>query len=353
MPFSSQTPVLIDPPPAAETEVPLFLLPGPGTKARQRKGWSLVFSLGIQILGVLGLLWLVRFLPPPARFFYPISQRSWTVVRLEAPSTTPPPAPIVRKIVRNEVVPPPRHHLLPPVALPVPPRTAPEPRRQAPVPVATPAPRPGPSRPIELRHPVATAPPAAHPALKIAPPVIKVGSFGDPQGVTAPATAKTNAPRIGAFDGGDAPHGAVAPPSGARTGAFSALDGPPNPGVNAALAKVHVNSFDTVPAGTLHTPPPVRVPTPVSERPPVILSHPRPVYTPLAQRNHIEGEVVLQAVLQRDGGVRIVRVVQGLGYGLDQAARDAAQKLRFRPALRDGQPVNWTVLLHITFRLAY
>jgi outer membrane biosynthesis protein TonB len=46
-------------------------------------------------------------------------------------------------------------------------------------------------------------------------------------------------------------------------------------------------------------------------------------------------------------------VVQGLGYGLDQAARDAAHKLRFRPALRAGQPVDWTVLLHITFRMAY
>ena len=351
MSFSSQSSVLLDPPVTPDPEAPLFLLPGPGTDARQRKGLSLLFSLGIQVLGVLGLLWLARFLPPPTRFFYPISQRHWTVVRLEAPPASPPPL----RVLRKEIIPPPRRRALPPVSLPVPTRTAPEPQRQVPLAVAPPAPRPGPSHPVEVKHPVETAPPAPRPALKIDPPAIKVGSFGDPQGVAAPATtANANAPQVGSFDGGDAPRGSVAPPSSARTGAFASLDGPPHLGANASPAKVHVDSFDVAPApGALHKPSPIHVPVPASLRPPVILSHPVPVYTALAQRNHIEGEVVLQAVLQRDGGVRILRVVQGLGYGLDQAARDAAHKLRFRPALRDGQPVDWTVLLHITFRMAY
>lgn len=258
-------------------------------------------------------------------------------------------------VLRKKVVAPPPHHALPPVPVRIPPRTAPVAQPKAPIPLAAPALRPGPSRPIEVQHPIEAAPPAPRPALKISPPAVKIGSFGDPQGVTAPPTTATvNAPRVGAFDGGDKPYGSVAPPSSAQTGVFAALDGPPQTGAAVDPAKIHVNSFDVAPAsGALHKPPPVRVPAPPSERPPVILSHPVPVYTALAQRNHIEGEVVLQAVLQRDGSVRIVRVVQGLGYGLDQAARDAAQKLRFRPGLRNGQPVDWTVLLHITFRLAY
>lgn len=351
MSLSSQSSVLIDPPVTPDTEAPLFLLPDPGVNARQRKGWSLLFSLGIQVLGVLALLWLVRFVPPPNRFFYPISQRSWTVVRLEAPPMPVPPS----RVLRKEIIPPSRHRSLPPVSLPVPVRTALEPQLQAPLAEAPPAPRPGPSRSFEVRHPVEAAPPAPRPVLKIDPPVVKVGSFGDPQGISAPATTShANAPQVGSFDGGNTPRGSVAPPSSARTGAFAALDGLPAFGANASPARVHINSFDVAPApGVLRKPSPMRVPVPASVRPPVILSHPVPAYTALAQRNHIEGEVVLQAVLQRDGGVRIQRVVQGLGYGLDQAARDAAHKLHFRPALRDGQPVDWTVLLHITFRMAY
>lgn len=349
MSLSSQSPALVDPPVVADPESPSFLLPGPGADERQRKGWSLLISLGVQVLGGLALVGLVRFLPPPARFFYPISQRHWTVVRLEAPPASPPPL----RILRKEILPPPRRRSLPPVALPVPTRTAPEPQREVPLPIASPAPRPGPSHPVEVQHPVETAPPAVRPVLKIDPPAIKVGRFGDPQGVTVPATtAHANALQVGAFDGGNAAHGSVAPPSGARTGAFASLDGPPNPGANVSQAKVHIHSFDVTTApSALPKPPPI--PVPAAEHPPVILSHPVPVYTAQAQRNHIEGEVVLQAVLQRDGSVRILRVVQGLGYGLDGAARDAAHKLRFRPALRDGQPVDWTVLLHITFRMAY
>jgi TonB family protein len=47
------------------------------------------------------------------------------------------------------------------------------------------------------------------------------------------------------------------------------------------------------------------------------------------------------------------RVVRGLGHGLDEAAIAAANKMRFKPALRNGQAVDSTAVVHVVFQLAY
>lgn len=95
------------------------------------------------------------------------------------------------------------------------------------------------------------------------------------------------------------------------------------------------------------------VPAAPAFQPPQILSWPRPAYTPAAAAQKIEGEVILEVRLGADGAVAIVRVVSGLGYGLDQSAMAAARALHFRPARRHGRAIDWTVLLHIRFQLAY
>jgi TonB family protein len=46
-------------------------------------------------------------------------------------------------------------------------------------------------------------------------------------------------------------------------------------------------------------------------------------------------------------------VVQGLGHGLDEAAIEAANKMRFKPALRNGQAMDSTAVVHVVFQLAY
>jgi TonB family protein len=50
--------------------------------------------------------------------------------------------------------------------------------------------------------------------------------------------------------------------------------------------------------------------------------------------------------------VRVINVIQGLGHGLDNNAIRAAQQIRFKPAQRDGQPVDSTATVHIVFQLA-
>jgi TonB family protein len=83
-----------------------------------------------------------------------------------------------------------------------------------------------------------------------------------------------------------------------------------------------------------------------------ILSKPTPIYTQEARSLRIEGEVLLEVVLEASGSLRVVRVVRGLGHGLDDNAVKAAEQIHFKPAMRDGQPTDSTVVLHIIFQLA-
>jgi TonB family protein len=83
-----------------------------------------------------------------------------------------------------------------------------------------------------------------------------------------------------------------------------------------------------------------------------ILSKPTPVYTQEARNLKIEGEVLLEVVLEASGRLRVVRVVRGLGHGLDDNAVKAAQQIQFKPAMKDGQPSDSTAVLHIIFQLA-
>jgi TonB family protein len=83
-----------------------------------------------------------------------------------------------------------------------------------------------------------------------------------------------------------------------------------------------------------------------------VISKPSPAYTAEARNLRIEGEVVLEVVFEASGKLRVLRVVQGLGHGLDESATHAAEQIRFKPARRDGQPSDYAGQLHIVFQLA-
>lgn len=92
---------------------------------------------------------------------------------------------------------------------------------------------------------------------------------------------------------------------------------------------------------------------PALSSPVEILSKPRPLYTDEARRAGIEGEVLVEVMFQADSTIRVVRLVNGLGHGLDEMALAAAREIRFRPARKDGQPADSSAVLHILFQLAY
>jgi TonB family protein len=83
-----------------------------------------------------------------------------------------------------------------------------------------------------------------------------------------------------------------------------------------------------------------------------VLSKPPVQYTAEAKQLKVEGDVVLRVTFLASGQVVVQNVVHGLGHGLDEEARRVAQQIHFRPATRDGRPVDITTTITISFQLA-
>ena len=94
-----------------------------------------------------------------------------------------------------------------------------------------------------------------------------------------------------------------------------------------------------------------QVAQPAPDTPVEVLSKATPRYTSEARELRVEGEVTLNVTFHADGSLTVGDVVQGLGHGLDEAAIEAAKKIRFKPARRDGQPVDHTAVVRIVFQL--
>jgi protein TonB len=84
---------------------------------------------------------------------------------------------------------------------------------------------------------------------------------------------------------------------------------------------------------------------------PTVIGDVRIPYPEDARSRGIEGTVVLSVLVDEGGRVRTVKVVSGPGGGLDQAAAKAVERIRFRPALRKGQPVAAQITYRYTFLL--
>jgi TonB family protein len=293
----------------------------------------------------------------------------------------------------------------PDVEIPVP--TAP--KAKAPDDVKLPAPAPEPPSPVAVRtfeneavptpaapevRPVVVAPPAAPPVQVPAPPTPSVGAFptaatiarkpepaqraetaGFDVPVAHPTQSRLGQTAVGAFDTapaqGPRESGAANQRSTAvietgfnqskaatpthqslvvRDGGFGTSSNPDRPAVQERPAPQPASFGDA------------RVIEParragVAQRAPAVvavevLSKPTPIYTDEARRLKIEGEVVLEVEFCASGAVRILRVVRGLGYGLDESALVAAQRIQFKPATSEGRPVDYRATVQIVFRLA-
>lgn len=95
-------------------------------------------------------------------------------------------------------------------------------------------------------------------------------------------------------------------------------------------------------------PPPLRVGGNV--RPPLKISDIAPVYPPIARAAHVQGVVILEAVIAEDGSVRDVRVLRSIAL-LDAAATEAVRQWRFTPTLLNGDPVPVVMTITVAFTL--
>jgi TonB family protein len=214
--------------------------------------------------------------------------------------------------------------------------------------IELPKPEPPPAPKVELKQPPKPTP--------IEMPVL-VGRFGDPQGVpvNTQAHAAPNLPRVGSFDASDASqHGSAGARSVVQTSGFGDLEGAAgaSPHAGRTLASVRTGGFveaDPREMGTGRsrtTNPPAKANAPAE-----ILFKPKPVYSAEARQLKIEGQVALDVILEASGKVRVLQVLHALGHGLDEAADKAAMQIRFRPATKDGIPVDTRATLYITFQL--
>src|SRR5579864_7100244 len=274
--------------------------------------------------------------------------------------------------------PPPVKKLLPAVKLPVfetPKLVVPkEVRREAPQPVEAPkvvvnqfkAPEikmvAGGARP-QLVHTGGFGGSSQVPTVNAAVQKVQTGGYGDPNGLKG--EGKTGAKLYAAAAGGfDMP---VGPGQGNGSGGAKGIKGTvasadfgngiATGGNGDGRSNGKGNGVSTGGFGSeqvVHSGPKIQMPDPAAPTTPVEITYkPNPVYTDEARQLKLEGEVLLEVSFGANGSLHVNRVVRGMGHGLDDAAINAANKMRFKPALRSGQPVDSTAIVHVVFQMAY
>jgi len=85
---------------------------------------------------------------------------------------------------------------------------------------------------------------------------------------------------------------------------------------------------------------------------PVLLEQVTPPYTEEARKARVEGVVVLQCIVRKDGNVDSCKVIRSIGYGLDELAiKSIETKWRFKPATREGKPVDFDAHIEVSFQI--
>jgi TonB family protein len=187
---------------------------------------------------------------------------------------------------------------------------------------------------------------------------VQTGGFGDPNGMAGKGDPNhaTNVNRLGspALPGGPGYGNGTGGDKGikgtvASTGFGNGIANPPPSG--GKQGKVASSGFGDQ---TVSDAPKKKVAAGGPADTPVdILDKPKPEYTAEGRSLKLEGDVVIDVVFLSNGTMQVNRVVSGLGHGLDEAAVRAAQTIKFKPAKREGQPVDFPARVRIEFRLAY
>ena len=82
-----------------------------------------------------------------------------------------------------------------------------------------------------------------------------------------------------------------------------------------------------------------------------MISQVRPVYPPLAKQARIQGVVVLEAVIGKDGTIQNLRVITGHPL-LIKAAQDAVSQWQYKPTMLNGEPVEVVTTVTVNFAFA-
>jgi TonB family protein len=187
---------------------------------------------------------------------------------------------------------------------------------------------------------------------------VQTGGFGDPNGLNGQARqAKLLSANLGSFDmhegagtgngtGGD--RGMKGTIASAGFGSGIAQPGQGDGRKNGQGVQAAGFAAQRVASAPKHTLDDTAALTTQVE----ILYKPKPAYTDEARKLNIEGEVLLEVLFGANGDLHVNRVVRGLGHGLDEAAVGAANRIKFKPAQRNGSPVDSLSIVHVMFQTA-
>jgi TonB family protein len=199
---------------------------------------------------------------------------------------------------------------------------------------------------------------AAAPTVKLPVEKVQTGGFGDPNGLPGKGDPNktTNVNRLGspALPGGPGYGNGTGGDKGARgvvasTGFGNGIANPPQGSGKQGVVQSSGFANQTVASDA----PKKKASADSGTSQVDILSKPRPEYTAEGRALKLEGDVVIDLVFLANGSVQVNHVVSGLGHGLDESAVQAAQQIKFKPAKRDGEAVDFPARVRIEFRLAY
>jgi TonB family protein len=84
---------------------------------------------------------------------------------------------------------------------------------------------------------------------------------------------------------------------------------------------------------------------------PSVLYKVDPPYTEEARLAKLSGTVLVSLIIGEDGRARNIKIVRGLGLGLDERAAEAVAQWRFKPGIKDGTAVSTQATIEVKFRL--
>lgn len=197
---------------------------------------------------------------------------------------------------------------------------------------------------------------AATPTIKADPKNVQTGGFGDPNGLPGKGdpnkTTNVNRAGLQALPGGPGYGNGTGGDKGAR-GVVASSGFGNGTAVQDGGGQKRAVSTSGFANQTVADNTPKQKAAESGTTPVELLEKPKPVYTEEGRSLKIEGDVALDVVFQANGTVLVTKVVSGLGHGLDEAATRAATQIKFKPAKRDNQNVDFPARIRIQFRLAY
>lgn len=338
----------------------------------QRSKGAAITAITVNVLIALALLFLVK-----AAVNKPKEKHAELIDPIHAAQPEPPPPPKI-KIKLPPPPPPPKIKIVEPPPVPQPPIPVPPPPVPPPPTPAPSTPKPTPAPPAPKLQPAPPAPkavnmmgtPAHVPNSDVHPSAVRLGSPDNPlKPMTGPAVQRVSmgvagmpgmpgsntgsGPRavnvsMGSGSPGSQNLNATAPRqvNGLATGCVG-CNGP----MNSKSSGIQRVAMNTAPLAQPVSQP--RVQAAVAKSAPTLVYKPAPIYTEEAKSMHLEGNVSVRIRVSAEGTVQVLGVVSGLGHGLDQAAVQAAEGTRFKPAVdATGNPVPWEGVVLVRFQMS-